>query len=109
MNYIFKVISDPTRRAILDLLKDGDMNAGEFAAKFNISKPSISHHLDILKRADLVSATKKGQHMIYSLNTTVIEDLFQWIYNLKGNLNEKKTTPGNPLMGPDYTPDTLSD
>ncbi|NLY50854.1 MAG: winged helix-turn-helix transcriptional regulator, partial [Firmicutes bacterium] len=54
-NLMFKALADPTRRSILDLLRKGDLTAGEIAANFNISKPSISHHLSILKQADLVS------------------------------------------------------
>jgi len=67
----------------VELLKERDMNAGEIAEKFNISKPSISHHLDILKRADLITSEKKGQFVEYSLNTTILEDLMTWIIGLK--------------------------
>ena len=59
------------------------MNAGEIAAHFNISKPSISHHLDILKQADLITSEKKGQCVEYSLNTSILEDLLTWIIHLK--------------------------
>lgn len=65
------------------ILKERDMNTGEIAEKFNISKPSISHHLDILKRADLITSEKKGQFVEYSLNTTILEDLVNWILTLK--------------------------
>ncbi len=83
MNSVFKALNDETRREILSLLKDKDLSAGEIAAVFNISKPSISHHLDILKRAELVSSEKKGQYVIYSINTTVMEDVMQWMISLK--------------------------
>jgi len=83
MKDIFKAINDKTRRDILEYLKAKDMSAGEIADKFQISKPSISHHLDILKRANLVTSEKQGQFVIYSLNTTIIEDLLQWILTLK--------------------------
>lgn len=83
MNSLFKGLNDETRRKIIELLKDKDMNAGEIADKFNISKPSISHHLDILKRADLIASEKKGQFIEYSLNTTILEDLMSWILTLK--------------------------
>jgi ArsR family transcriptional regulator, repressor of sdpIR and other operons len=83
MNSLFKALNDQTRRKIIELLKDKDMNAGEIAEKFNISKPSISHHLDILKRADLITSEKKGQFIEYSLNTTILEDLMSWILTLK--------------------------
>jgi ArsR family transcriptional regulator len=82
MNHIFKALDDPTRREILDMLKEKDMTAGEIADKFNISKPSISHHLDILKQAKLVVAIKQGQFQIYSLNTTIMDEIIQWMMNL---------------------------
>ncbi len=83
MNAIFKALNDVTRREILELLKDKDMTAGDIAASFDISKPSISHHLDILKRADLIASEKKGQFVIYSINTTIMEDVLQWILTFK--------------------------
>ncbi len=83
MNSLFKALNDETRRQIVELLKERDMNAGEIADKFNISKPSISHHLDILKRADLITSEKKGQFVEYSLNTSILEDLINWILTLK--------------------------
>lgn len=64
------------------------MNAGEIAEQFHISKPSISHHLDLLKRADLISSEKKGQFVEYSLNTTILEDLINWILTLKNKNHE---------------------
>ena len=83
MNSLFKALNDETRRKIVELLKERDMNAGEIANKFNISKPSISHHLDILKRADLIASEKKGQFVEYSLNTSILEDIINWILTLK--------------------------
>ena len=83
MNSLFKALNDQTRRQIVELLKDKDMNAGEISDHFNISKPSISHHLDILKRADLITREKKGQFIQYSLNTSILEDLLSWVLTLK--------------------------
>jgi len=83
MKDVFKALNDSTRREILDYLRDKDLTAGEIADKFNISKPSISHHLDILKRADLVSSEKKGQFIYYSINTTVLDDVLKWLITLK--------------------------
>ncbi len=83
MDALFKALNDETRRQIIELLKKKDMNAGEIAEQFNISKPSISHHLDILKRADLITSEKKGQFVEYSLNTSIFEDLLKWILTLK--------------------------
>ncbi|GAK95050.1 transcriptional regulator ArsR family [Nonlabens ulvanivorans] len=83
MNSLFKALNDHTRRAILELLKENDLNAGEIANHFHISKPSISHHLDLLKQAGLVTAIKNGQYITYSINTTVMDELVQWIMKLK--------------------------
>ncbi|GGG04164.1 transcriptional regulator [Dokdonia pacifica] len=83
MNTLFKALNDETRREILNLLKEKDLTAGEIAAAFDISKPSISHHLDLLKQANLVSSIKKGQYVVYSLNTTILEEVMQWIMHLK--------------------------
>jgi ArsR family transcriptional regulator, arsenate/arsenite/antimonite-responsive transcriptional repressor len=83
MNDVFKALNDETRREILNLLREKDLNAGEIAEKFNISKPSISHHLDLLKRADLITSEKKGQFIYYSVNTTIIDDLLVYILQMK--------------------------
>ncbi len=83
MNDVFKVLSDPTRREILQLLKESDLTAGEISDNFKISKPSISHHLSLLKNAGLVEANREGQHIYYSLNTSVFEDLIHWFMNFK--------------------------
>jgi ArsR family transcriptional regulator len=83
MNDIFKALNDATRREILELLKTKDLSAGEIADQFYMSKPSISHHLDILKRADLITAEKSGQFIFYSINTTIMEDVLQWMLTFK--------------------------
>ncbi len=83
MNTIFKALNDPIRRDILDLLKDKDMSAGDIAEHFNIGKPTISHHLDLLRQAGLVTSEKQGQFIIYSINTTVLDEMLQWIYQIK--------------------------
>lgn len=82
MNTLFKALNDSTRRQILDLLKEKDLTAGEIAEVFDISKPSISHHLDQLKQAGLVSAERNGQFITYSLDTTALEEATQWLFNL---------------------------
>ncbi len=81
---LFKALSDKTRRDILELLKTRDMSAGEIASAFPISAASISHHLNILKQADLVASVRDGQNIIYSLNTSVFQDLVSWVYTLQG-------------------------
>lgn len=83
MNTLFKALNDPIRREILNLLKENDMNAGAIAEHFNIGKPTVSHHLDLLKQADLVTATKQGQFLIYSINTSVLDEVLKWIYSIK--------------------------
>jgi DNA-binding transcriptional ArsR family regulator len=83
VNTIFKALNDPTRRDILKLLRKREMTAGEIADAFNITRPSISHHLDLLKQANLVTAEKQGQFVSYSLNTTVIDDVMSWLIKLK--------------------------
>jgi ArsR family transcriptional regulator, arsenate/arsenite/antimonite-responsive transcriptional repressor len=88
MNHLFKALNDPTRRDILELLGKGDLSAGEIADRFNISKPSISHHLDLLRQAGLVESVKQGQFIYYSLNTTVFDELVKWM--LKFRKNKKK-------------------
>jgi ArsR family transcriptional regulator len=82
MNDAFKALADPTRREILRLLRRGEMSAGELADQFGISKPSMSHHFAVLKQADLVAARRVGQQIIYSLNTTVVEDLVAAVWDL---------------------------
>ena len=83
MNLVFKALNDPIRRKILEMLKKkGDMSAGEIAGQFDISKPSISHHLDLLKQAGLVEVMREGQFLYYSLNTTIIDELMKWTIKL---------------------------
>jgi ArsR family transcriptional regulator len=91
VNTLFKALGDETRREILAMLRERDMNAGEIADAFNISKPSISHHLDLLKQAGLVTSERDGQFIRYSLNTTVLDEALSWVMQLK----TKSTTPKN--------------
>jgi DNA-binding transcriptional ArsR family regulator len=83
MNIVFKALNDPTRREILELLQQRDMTAGEIVEHFTISGPSISHHLDLLKQAGLVTAEKSGQYIYYSLNTTVVDEIMKWFLQFK--------------------------
>jgi len=75
MDEAFKAMADPTRRKILRLLGDREMTAGEIAAHFDISAPSMSHHFNVLKTADLIQGRREGQQILYTLNTTVVENL----------------------------------
>jgi DNA-binding transcriptional ArsR family regulator len=72
------------------MLKEKDMTAGEIAEKFNISKPSISHHLDLLRQADLVSSVKEGQFVYYSINTTVMDEIVKWFIQFSKPVKQKK-------------------
>ena len=81
LNKTFNALSDPTRRKILDLLKKKDLPAGELGKNFNISSPSLSHHLNILKQANLVSSQRNGQQIIYSLNLSVFEEVAKTLIN----------------------------
>ena len=83
MNNLFKALNDGTRREILEMLKNGDMTAGDIADKFDMTKPSISHHLDLLRQADLVLSVKRGQFVHYSLNMTVMDEVFAWFLQFK--------------------------
>ena len=83
MNEIFKALADPTRRKILKMLREKDLTAGEIAEHFDMTKPSISHHLNILKQANLVLSEKQGQNIYYSLNMTVLQEIIQWIFDFQ--------------------------
>jgi ArsR family transcriptional regulator, repressor of sdpIR and other operons len=77
-----QALADPTRRAILQMLNQRDMTAGEIGARFAISAPSVSHHLSVLKNTELVRAERSGQTIVYSLNTTVMQEFFQELLQL---------------------------
>jgi len=84
LNEIFKALADPTRRKILKMLREKDLSAGEIAEHFDMTKPSISHHLNMLKQANLVLSEKQGQNIYYSLNMTVFQEIIQWIFDFQG-------------------------
>ena len=83
MNIFFKALNDPTRREILEILNNKDLTAGEIADHFNMTKPSISHHLDLLKQAGLVVSVREGQFQKYSINTTVFDEIVKWMMQFK--------------------------
>lgn len=76
---VFQAFSDPTRREIVRMLQDGDMSAGAIADRFEMTKPSISHHLGVLKAAGLVRAERRGQEIIYSLQSTVFQEFLGYL------------------------------
>jgi len=84
-NKAFKALADPTRREILGLLRKGEMTAGDLAQRFDMTKPSMSHHFAVLKDADLVTSRREGQQIWYELNTTVVQDLMAWAMDLIGD------------------------
>jgi DNA-binding transcriptional ArsR family regulator len=82
---VFKALSDPTRREILRLLRHTDLTAGAIADNFSMSKPSVSHHLSALKAVGLVHAARRGQEIVYSLDTTVFQDVIAYLLELFGS------------------------
>ena len=83
MRSVWEALADPTRREILKILRKGDLTAGEIHSFFDITKPSLSHHLSILKDANLVSNKKNGQNIIYSLNLSAFNEVIEYIRGLK--------------------------
>jgi ArsR family transcriptional regulator len=82
LNTVFKAIADPTRREILRLLRSEEMTAGDVAARFEMTKPTLSHHFAVLRDAGLVTSRREGQTIWYALNTTVLEDVLAWSMDL---------------------------
>ena len=90
---VFKAMADPTRRAILKRLQGGPLTAGEIGEAFDITPASLSHHFAVLKHADLVRTERQGQFIVYSLNSTVMEDLTRMVLDLfpsKGSQGGKR-------------------
>ena len=79
-----KALADPTRREILNLLKQGKLSAGEITDHFDITAAAISRHLSVLKDADLIGDTREGKYIFYELNASVLEEIMLWITDLKG-------------------------
>ena len=79
-----KALSDPIRREILQLLKNGRLSAGEIAEKFPVSGAAVSKHLSVLKEADMIRDSREGKYIYYELNTSVLEEVLLWISCLKG-------------------------
>ena len=98
LNETFKALSDKTRRQILKFLHEGDLTAGEIADHFDMTKPSISHHLNLLKQADLISDRRQGQNIYYSLNTSVFEEIMGWFLEFTGSKPEENFEEDNDLI-----------
>ena len=86
----FKALSDPVRREILVMLKEGRMSAGEIADQFEMTNATISYHLSVLKKADLVWETKEKNFVYYYLNTSVVEEMMTWLSDLKGGKKNER-------------------
>jgi ArsR family transcriptional regulator len=84
VDLVFRALADPTRRRILELLAEHDRTAGEIASHFAMAFPSVSHHLRVLRDADLVHALRAGQNIRYRINTTVSQDLLRYLMKLLG-------------------------
>ena len=87
-----KALADPTRREILNLLKQGKRSAGEITDHFDITAAAISRHLSVLKDADLIEDTRDGKYIFYELNASVLEEIMLWITDLKGGSSDDETT-----------------
>ena len=85
----FKALSDPVRRDILTMLKSGRMSAGEIGSHFDMTGATVSYHLNILKKADLVFEEKEKNFVYYSLNTSIVEEVMVWLAGLRGDNDEK--------------------
>jgi DNA-binding transcriptional ArsR family regulator len=97
---VFKALADPTRRSILKLLQKGSLTAGAIADAYPITRASLSHHFNILKAADLVRTERRGQHIVYSLNATVLQEAAALLLDLfapaeKGANTRKNTKPSS--------------
>lgn len=88
MQNTMKALSDPIRREILGILKNGRLSAGEIGEKFPVSGAAISKHLSVLKEADLIRDTREGKFIYYELNTSVLEEVMLWLTGLKGEEND---------------------
>ena len=86
----FKALSDPARREILLMLRNGKMSAGDIASNFDMTGATVSYHLSVLKKADLVFETKQKNFVFYELNTSVLEEVMLWMSSLKGDKNDKE-------------------
>ena len=86
----FKALSDPTRRAVLELLRNGAQTAGDIGAHFDMTGATVSHHLAVLKEAGLVSDDRQGKYIYYELNLSVLDEITGWLAGLKGENHHEK-------------------
>ncbi|HYC98846.1 autorepressor SdpR family transcription factor [Brevundimonas sp.] len=94
MSHVFKALSDPTRRRVLQLLRQGPMSAGEISDRFEVSRPTMSAHFAVLKEADLVHAEKAGKSVIYHLKLSVLEEaLLGFVHSFGGGAEAPAPAP----------------
>lgn len=91
MQNTLRALADPTRREILNMLKEKKMSAGEIAEHFSITSAAVSRHLSVLKEADLVIDQREGKFIYYELNASVLEEILMWILELKGGDSDVET------------------
>ena len=96
---VFRAVADPTRRGVLDLLRESDRSAMELAEPFALTQPAVSQHLRVLRDAGLVRVTKVGRHRLYRLDATPLEELFDWAEHFARFWPEKLTGLGKYLDG----------
>jgi DNA-binding transcriptional ArsR family regulator len=98
----YRALADPTRRAILRYLSEGDLTAGELGEKFGMTAPAMSHHFNVLKEGGLVEARRNGQQIVYSLNTTAMQDLARSLMDTfsRGEVTHPLTPEGPDEVGP---------
>ncbi len=107
MDSLFKALNDPTRRRILERLRQHSLTAGELAEDCGVTKPTLSHHLDLLLRAELIEVQKEGQFRRYHLNTSVVEDVALWLGKLL-SIPKKQAAPTKLKLQPKRTCPPLS-
>ena len=90
----FKALSDPVRREILELLREKRLSAGEIGAEFDMTGATISYHLSMLKKADLVRETREKNFVFYELNASVFEELMLWLKQFNSKTKKRKTKSG---------------
>ena len=95
MNEVFKALANPTRREILRLLRGGERTAGELAERFDMTKPSMSHHFAVLKDAGLIRRRRDGKQIYYTLDSTVVQDALAWFHNLFGSGGDTNESGGS--------------
>lgn len=97
MSSVFKALADPTRRAVLEMLRDGPKTAGDLSARFRVSRPTMSAHFAVLREAGLVASERDGKNIIYHLQMSVLEDALMGLAGRFG-LNVRTAPHGAPRM-----------